>query len=836
MLYCSNYSCQAPNPDDSKFCQTCRTPLIRRHLWAVGEGVEKYQLGQLLAGRYLYEGDRVFLDTMPGLPPTPPDEVSQAILPYLRLAPYQLHIPQVYGVIDVEGGAAAEIIVLEHAPIVETMSASAAPQAQAVPTSVAEMSPKLATAMSNVRLWPTLTDSWAAAPAIRQLSWLWQLTQLWQPLSAELVASSVFIPELLRVEGPILRFLELRFDARQAAPTLEQLGQMWQRWATTAHPHLAPFLNALCQQMIQGQIQSANQILAQLDQALSRIGRSQSYAIQVVSATDQGPSRQRNEDACYPPSGTKQNYVIRDGQPLPPEASYLIVCDGIGGHQGGDVASQIAIEAVKQHLHQVPLDQVTPKQLLLELETSVCRANDFISENNDVQNRRERERMGTTLVMGLMLGAEVYIAHIGDSRAYWITQHGCHQITLDDDIASRELRLGYNTYRNALQHPSSGSLVQALGMGSSATLHPTVQRFLVDEDSIFLLCSDGLSDNDRVEEYWETVLLPVLNGQSSLSDATQQLIDIANTQNGYDNVTIGLLHYRVVQQRSQPLPLPDAASQPLPKTRVQVGQPTQLQSNRSSNDVTAPLPSTQPTSKSLDLLGLGQTQVLEPAPTATPRIGLLLLGIVVLLGLSGLLIHLLVPSVGDRLIRVFVPSNPSPTESTDLSSSPSAMPAPPTSLQVGSLIRIIRSTVDSPNASTDILELRPRPEDMSFPASPNEQEFSSPDGVDSSDNGNTSSGATPTPSASIQQTGPEIQTGRVIPAGSVLQVLGKQEGQGQSRWIRLKVCVIPGDGAATVNSAAQLLQEGDVGWIQEERIVPIVSLTDLSPTESGACS
>jgi protein phosphatase len=182
---------------------------------------------------------------------------------------------------------------------------------------------------------------------------------------------------------------------------------------------------------------------------------------------------------------------------------------------------------------------------MTDLEQAVALVNDKISQRNDTENRQGRQRMGTTLVMALPIAHEMYITHIGDSRAYWITRHGCNQITLDDDVASREVRLGYAVYREALQHSGSGSLVQALGMSKSGSLHPTAQRFIIDEDAVFLLTSDGLSDFDRVEECWDTEILPIINGEANLPDVATRLIEIANTKNGHDNVTIALVHYQI---------------------------------------------------------------------------------------------------------------------------------------------------------------------------------------------------------------------------------------------------------------------------------------------------
>ncbi|NEQ18966.1 MAG: serine/threonine-protein phosphatase, partial [Microcoleus sp. SIO2G3] len=249
----------------------------------------------------------------------------------------------------------------------------------------------------------------------------------------------------------------------------------------------------------------------------------------------------RNEDACYPPSGSVLS--------KPPQPTALaIVCDGIGGHEGGNVASNLAIETIQQQLQDLTKafsEHTDPVTLLADLESAAAAANDKISQRNDNEHRQGRQRMGTTLVMALHIANEMYIAHVGDSRAYWITRHGCYQVTLDDDVASREVRLGYATYRDAVQQGASGSLVQALGMSASNSLHPTSQRFILDEDCIFLLCSDGLSDFDRVEQYWETEILPIITEKDNVLKVTEKLLEIANNQNGHDNVTIAVVHCQV---------------------------------------------------------------------------------------------------------------------------------------------------------------------------------------------------------------------------------------------------------------------------------------------------
>jgi protein phosphatase len=517
-LYCPNELCQAPNPLTHKFCQQCRTPIPKRYLWMVRDGENVGNSGEILADRYLVVSQSVLLDTKPGFTHEAPGlENLESIRPYLRLIPYRLHVPQVYGVLQLaDKQQVREILLLEKPPLFTNSRTN------------------------QVQLYNDLITAWSHATSMRQLNWLWQIAQIWQPLASEGVASSLLDPNLLRVEGSLVRLLELRVDS-SIAPELPQLGEFWQQLCRQAKPAIAELVNQICRSLIQGEINSSEHLIEILDQGLAGVGKTQTPTINIVTKTETGPSRQRNEDACYPPGGTILS--------KPPHSTALaIVCDGIGGHEGGNVASHLAIETIQQqvqHLTKLPPNHTLAANLLTDLENAAAVANDNISQRNDTENRQGRQRMGTTLVMALPIAHEMYITHVGDSRAYWITRHGCYQVTLDDDVASREVRLGYAIYREAVQQSSSGSLVQALGMSPSNSLHPTAQRFILDEDSIFLLCSDGLSDFDRVDEYWETEILPILTGETDVVKVANRLVEIANTKNGHDNVTIALLHCQV---------------------------------------------------------------------------------------------------------------------------------------------------------------------------------------------------------------------------------------------------------------------------------------------------
>lgn len=483
----------------------------KRYLWAISNEVQTLPPGTLIGDRYLVRGSQILLDTHPEHTPELPSEIPDPIIPYLRLFPERLHVPQVYGMISPKVSRLNQTVwLLEQAPIHPIQEV----------------------------LSPQLVEVWASAPAMRQLNWLWQIAQIWSACQRQQVASSLLNPDLLYVSGPVVQLLELQLDHKPMK--LSYLGQLWQQWIIAAHPSLHRFLEQLTNQMIQGDLRSSEQLIHQLDQALSSMRQSFSRKITITTATDTGPVRAQNEDACYPETETLVE--------IPTNAPGLaIVCDGIGGQEGGEIAARIAINTLYEQMQpkRLHLNSSDPYGMMSQLHRSVNLANDRICQRNDQERRQGRERMGTTLIMGLAHYHELYITHVGDSRAYWITHQGCYQMTLDDDVASREVRLGYALYYDALQQRASGALIQALGITNSANLHPTIARFPIDEDCVILLCSDGLSDKDRVEAYWKQEILPILTGERDLVTVRDRLIEIANTRNGHDNVTVALMHFQV---------------------------------------------------------------------------------------------------------------------------------------------------------------------------------------------------------------------------------------------------------------------------------------------------
>ncbi|UBF26638.1 serine/threonine-protein phosphatase [Kovacikia minuta CCNUW1] len=617
-ICCPNPVCAAPlNALGNTVCESCKTPLIYRYLWAMGKGAEQIPASSQVGGRYYVTARRIWLDTQPSLPPDVPVDWSDEVMPYLYLYPHRLHLPEVYGFYLPEGDGAGEnaIFLLENGPLDE----------------------------SGI-LFPAIAEAWSQATAVRQVYWLWQILQLWNPLQEQGVAASLLATDNLRVEGWRVRLCQLYqdtevlaiSDVENAAPAqlgLADLAYLWLGWAETAHPAVVESLRALCHQM---QLEGSDlvAIANQLNELLIQQAAQLPLHLKVVGGTDTGPERSHNEDACYPLTLNQPTQV--DG--LIPRLA--IVCDGIGGHEGGEVASQIAVQSLKPQVQALLAEVaeqeelVTPDLLIQQLEASVRVVNNLIASHNDLQGREERRRMGTTLVLALQLpqrvkarnedvfnnGHELYLVNVGDSRAYWITQRYCHQLTLDDDVSVREVRMGRALYREALQRPDAGALTQAIGTRDSEFLHPTVQRFILEEDGLLLLCSDGVSDNGLVDRTWTEIARGIFSGKLSLEAAAKTWIDLANQHNGYDNSSVVLLRCQV----SSPI-----SELSLPK----MDQPRGFESTNWAASSEALLTDTPPAVEQPE-------QPASPPPTQQPSkrlvtlFGFLLL--LILLGTSGL--------------------------------------------------------------------------------------------------------------------------------------------------------------------------------------------------------
>lgn len=476
-LYCPNLTCQAANALEDLVCRTCKTPLLRPYLHLLGENTSELETGTVLADRYMVVAPGFAIDTQPARIQPEPEQIPEFILPYLRLLPQRPHTPHVYGFVL---------------------------QPQAAPIWLLAYGYFRKDLVLDGKALPTIESLWPEAGARRQLNWLWQMARLWRPLRAQGVVGALLDPSLLRASGTLLQLLELPLSSDRET-RLPQLVPLWARWAGLTTGPVRDLLLQVCEGLGTGQISKSKQLVDLFGRTLRKAGGEDQQIYTVASHTSAGPKRGHNEDAFL-----QGGRCIDDGSPGSPTDALAVVCDGIGGQDGGEVASQLAVEVLRDCL-----DAPLPAQedLLVAIEGAIFEANARICDRNDREERQARQRMGTTLTLVALCDRIAHLAHVGDSRIYYISRTGCFQLTLDDDVATRATRLGHAIYANALLQANAGSLVQALGVGSSKVLHPTLQSLVLDEDCVFLLCSDGLSDYDRVEQYWERELLPVLAGK-----------------------------------------------------------------------------------------------------------------------------------------------------------------------------------------------------------------------------------------------------------------------------------------------------------------------------------
>jgi protein phosphatase len=499
-----------------------------RYLWAADPQAAWIPPHKLVENRYQVVAPQLWLDTKSNQQPIALWPLPDLALPYVHLSPYHLHLPQLHGfcLLGRSGKKAVEIPLLDNVPI--------EPHGQ---------------------LMPALTTAWPNASALQQAYWLWQLTSLWQPLVDIGVGYSLLEHKNIRVQNWRIRLCELLSDSLNpnGRSTVKGLGSTWHTLLATAQPAVAEVISPLFNDMQVGKT-AVSDLSSVLNQCLLEQAALQPIIVQIASGSDAGHDR-HNEDSVYPSK-------------IDPDQShsshYLgIVCDGVAGHEGGEVASQSAVRSLQIQIQSLLNDVaqeskiIAPTQIIDHLKAIVRVVNNLIAHQNDEQNREGRRRMATTMVMALQLpqqiptnqgmgnSHEIYIANVGNSRAYWLTRQSWQQLTVDDDVAQREIKQGKSMPWQLQGRLDASSLTQALGMRAGEDLNPMVQRLIVIEDGVLLLCSDGFSDRQLIEKSWQNYVPRILNGQIPIAQATQDWIQQAAQENGHDNISLVLMSCQV---------------------------------------------------------------------------------------------------------------------------------------------------------------------------------------------------------------------------------------------------------------------------------------------------
>lgn len=262
--------------------------------------------------------------------------------------------------------------------------------------------------------------------------------------------------------------------------------------------------------------------------------------------TDVGLSREHNEDCIRWDS----------------ELGLVMLADGMGGHNAGEVASELAVTSI----HDALLDVLTPEML----ETKVIKCEDAVRESviyaneeifEQAQERIECAGMGTTIVLTLFHENLVTWANVGDSRIYRLRNAELSQITQDHSLVQEMVDNGYLSQEEALISTSRNLITRALGIAPEVEVDVTTEE--LDEDDVFLLCSDGLTDLVTDGEILETVL----EYRANMEDATKKLIEMANDKGGTDNVSVILITLH--EAFSDELGLPPGASQEIENDEVE---------------------------------------------------------------------------------------------------------------------------------------------------------------------------------------------------------------------------------------------------------------------------
>jgi protein phosphatase len=226
--------------------------------------------------------------------------------------------------------------------------------------------------------------------------------------------------------------------------------------------------------------------------------------------TDPGLVRQYNQDSFY----------------LDPEGRFYIVADGMGGHAGGEEASRIAVEKVKDYLDTHWDSDIASEQLLKD---ALMDANEGILE--DQKANPERRDMGTTAVVIVFRGDGSWRAHVGDSRLYRLRESVLERVTEDHTWVARALKMGDIDLVQAKVHPWRHVLFQCLGRQDLNFVE--VESLDAQPQDTFMMCSDGLT-----EEVPDDLIQEILSSQASCEEQALQLIEEAKNAGGSDNITI----------------------------------------------------------------------------------------------------------------------------------------------------------------------------------------------------------------------------------------------------------------------------------------------------------
>lgn len=242
--------------------------------------------------------------------------------------------------------------------------------------------------------------------------------------------------------------------------------------------------------------------------------------MRIVAKTDTGLVRSMNQDA----------YAAGE---LPVGAAWAVVCDGMGGASGGDVASSVAVKTISEQITSSYRDGMGAKSVKNMLDCAIAAANSTIYEmacSNELLRG-----MGTTVVAVIVAGGVAYISHAGDSRAYMLSGGELRQLTRDHSMVQELVETGRLTAEEARTHPRKNVITRALGVSEQINAEFSEEK-MADGD-VLVICTDGLSNYISEHDIVD------VTRQHNYYEFADELIKMANSNGGGDNITVVAITY-----------------------------------------------------------------------------------------------------------------------------------------------------------------------------------------------------------------------------------------------------------------------------------------------------
>lgn len=582
MLICPQ--CQSENPNDNKFCQECGLSFSRKDCSSCGTAV---MFDVLHCPNCEAETGIVWKALFAGRPSL--DALDPSCI-----------LRQRYQILEQAVDSPAERRVLDLFPLQKPLLDRSAPPAIARPylalyQDFPQVLPPVHDAwqeeaaefilIEDRSKLPLLVDYLTTTPFVPMLQilhWFYEMLDLWEALAPWNLQQSLLELDNLRLdEDQILCLRRLHPDS--ASATLKNLSTIWQTLLDKLQQTQSAALHTLLAELqtssdvsidtVRSQLKAIAQEIpdpAPLNEMMSDpeffssdaapmssteditivadddedsdgedmptvVLPMQLFSLEDAGRTDIGRQREHNED-CFGIDTEITKHQLLNGRTVRARGLYVL-CDGMGGHASGEVASQLAVETLRkffQRYWQDGTNQLPSAQVIRE---AVQLANQVIYDQNQASDRSGSGRMGTTMVMLLVHDTEAAVAHVGDSRLYRYTRkRGLEQLTLDHEVGQREILRGVEP-EVAYGRPDAYQLTQALGPRGEQFIHPDIRFFELNEDAVLILASDGLTDNNLLEAYWQTHVDPLVSSSTNLDTGVSKLIELANQQNGHDNIT-----------------------------------------------------------------------------------------------------------------------------------------------------------------------------------------------------------------------------------------------------------------------------------------------------------